>query len=711
MNKITRKLLESAADRYLQALTFFIPFAAVMMALFALYRVEIFSLMKGIHAGLRPLSFWQYLGISLHFDAALLLVFLSMLLVLFMITEEGITGIIVAAAGVFTTGVSLLMGIEFFRVYETTFQTTYWTDENATGISEMVYSYFSEASAGFYIKSILLLVLLGLMAFIFIKVSRFRIIDNALLPGRMNPLKAILLSFVPFTALMLVSFLVFTGSSASLDSLARKDGKVDQRLRATIYEASMHPVYNFFSDIDDRVPERVAGGEVHHAASGPFRFGFDTRSPSIKRQYPRIHAIPRDKKYNIIFYFFESTPKRYIDYRVKGKYVMPTWRRLMKNAVIAENHYANFPLSANAMLSILTSAYDYPGKKLIIQKHSSIRLTSLPEILKKRGYRTCLVHTGDLRYAGQLRFLGYRDFDRIIHYPELKDIPPYNYKVGWGVDERAMTGPTVKYLKKTSKRPFFAVYMPVNPHHPYAIPNESFRITGKISAGTPTKEKTRLNYLNSLHYADAALGSLIDTLQKEGLMKNTLLFLFADHGEAFYEHVMNYNHPFFLYEENVNVPLLIYNREIITEPVHYRGITRHIDLMPTVLDLLQIPPPEEAEGISFLAPHRQQFALLHTHWKDDYMAIRDGNWKFIRDMQRGFEELYELAADPNEKNNLVKTDKDKAEKYRKILFTARSYKKEYYRRVLARGGKKKETAVKTVSSRNTLSRDNAVKKN
>ena len=224
--------------------------------------------------------------------------------------------------------------------------------------------------------------------------------------------------------------------------------------------------------------------------------------------------------------------------------------------------------------------------------------------------------------------------------------------------------------------------MPVNPHHPYAIPDKKFQITGPIPRNISSKERVHRQYLNSLYYSDAALGELIARLEKEGLMKNTLLFLFADHGEAFYEHVRNYNHPFFLYEENVQVPFIIYNREIIAEPVNYRGITRHIDIMPTVLDILQLKSPREQEGISFLAPHRQQLALLHTHWKDDYMAVRDGSWKYIRDMKRGFEELYNLEEDPFEKKNIAASKEDLAKRYRKIVSRARRHKREYYRRVL-----------------------------
>jgi len=699
MNPRLRNILEALTERYLLALPLFIPFALLTGMVFFLYRLEVHGLMGEIYSGLKSTGFIDYLGISLHFDAVIIIITLAVMLIVFMATGNRKAGLIAVSGALFSQGVGLLMGIEFFRVYETTMQTSYWSSENATALSEMMHGYFAEASFGFYWKSILLLVTIIFLARLLQRAGESSIIENIFLTGSRSPLRSAAIYFPPVTGIILILMILFAGSEKSLDTLATREGKINRPLRTILFECSLHPIYNMYSDIDDNGKVILSEKEEKGTGDEAFEYRLDTASLATAHRFPRIGAIPRGKKYNIIFYFFESTPRRYIDYKVNGKYIMPTWRRLMKHSVISENHYANYPLSANAMLSILTSAYDFPGKKLIIQKHSSVGLTSLPEILKSQGYRTCIIHTGDLRYAGQRRFLKYRSFDRIIDLPELENIPPYNYRVGWGVDERAMIEPTVRFMKQKKSQPFFTVYMPVNPHHPYAIPDKKFQITGPIPRNISSKERVRRQYLNSLYYSDAALGELIARLEKEGLMKNTLLFLFADHGEAFYEHVRNYNHPFFLYEENVQVPLIIYNRELISEPVNYRGITRHIDIMPTVLDILQLKSPPEQEGISFLAPHRQQLALLHTHWKDDYTAVRDGQWKYIRDMKRGFEELYNLEADPFEKNNVAASQKDLSKKYRKVVTRARRHKREYYRRVLYEKPAQRKNIAKEVKAK------------
>ena len=61
----------------------------------------------------------------------------------------------------------------------------------------------------------------------------------------------------------------------------------------------------------------------------------------------------------------------------------------------------------------------------------------------------------------------------------------------------------------------------------------------------------------ALRYGDASLGALVEGLRARGLAENTLWIILGDHGEAFGRHEGNYGHTFFLYDENVRVPLVI----------------------------------------------------------------------------------------------------------------------------------------------------------
>ena len=642
----------------------FIASTTLFLIQILLYRVEVFFLIKGIYPQFSSISFFTFTINAALPDAVTIFFFC---IIFYLISLAG--NLSRKTAGVLSSilltviHLFLLQGVNFFRIYETAFSRKFWASEITTGMSEIIGSAISETPALFYIKA-----LAGIAVIIIVIAKTPRAIKKAI-----SKKPAAALAFPAFTAALAIMLTVISLLPSAFTEEA--EGKSNSIL---FREISGNPIYNLFK-ADDEKTDKITGS----SSEGEFKFGLDTESLVNRRLHRRINNIPRGKKYNIIFYFFESTPMKYFNMDIKGEKLLPNWHRLKKNSLFMKNHYANFPLSANAMLSVLTSAYSHQSKDLVIQKHSSVKLKSISEILKDEGYTTAVVHTGDLRYAGQRRFLSYRSIDRIIDLPELEEIPPYNFKVGWGVDERAMTAPSVEFLKKREEAPFFITYFPANPHHPYAIPEGFKQITGPVPSGIDYKKRNWLNYLNSMHYADYCLGELIDTLEKEGLMENTILFLFADHGEAFYQHPQNYNHPFFLYEENVHVPFLIYSREFFPEPVVYDGMSTHVDMAVTLLDILGIKKDDKHEGKSILAAHMEKLAFLHTYWKDDYTGVRDGKWKYIRRMDNGMEELYNLETDPDEMKNIKDAHPDLTEKFRSFVLKGRDYQINFYEKMLS----------------------------
>ena len=650
------KLLKAVSPIFLYS-------SAVFFAVLLLYRLEIFMAIRSTYPEFASLSVFRYAAFSLRADSGVLIIVPAVLLLISVISKKSVRAAIISSSVLLILiNIFYAMSLNFFRTYETALSMAFWSDEISTGLGDMITSTAAETPFSVYLKIAAAIIIIPLV----IRTGSKEPLSEAAGQELSGKVKIFYMAVIPLT--IMISFFI----PASLE------GKTAETVKKQVYllnELASNPLTNMLSR------NHSGDKEENTALTGDFAFGLNTESITAKKRIPGISNIPAGKKYNIIFYFFESTPIKYFEIESHGKKILPNWHRIKKNSLFARNHYANYPLSANAMLSIFTSAYDHDSKDLVVQKHSGIKLKSISEILKDNGYRTAVIHTGDLRYAGQRRFLSYRSIDRIIDLPELEKIPPYNFKVGWGVDERAMTEPSVKFMKKDSSKPFFMSYFPVNPHHPYSIP-EGFERAVEVPKGLDYKKRNWLNYLNSLHYADYCLGQLIDRLEDEGLMENTILFLFADHGEAFYQHRKNYNHPFFLYEENVHVPLMIYSKKFFKEPITYEGITRHVDIPATVLDILNIRKDEKHEGLSILSSKREQLALLHTFWKDDFCGIRDGKWKYIRKMDTGVEELYNLEDDPDEMKNIISLHSTLAEKFRDTVLNSRAYKKEFYKRMI-----------------------------
>jgi hypothetical protein len=177
-------------------------------------------------------------------------------------------------------------------------------------------------------------------------------------------------------------------------------------------------------------------------------------------------------------------------------------------------------------------------------------------------------------------------------------------------------------------------------------------------------------YLAGLRLIDREVGEMLDALQRRKLLDRALVLITADHGEAFGEHGL-YFHNVSGYEQLVHVPGVLLAPGI--EPATYTGLVSHRDIYPTVLGafgLARDEPQAERWGRSWLrlrdAPHQplHQFVAVHTHRFTSgpvafspMMVLVHDHYKLVKalDEDKLFE-LYDLAADPREENDLAWTE-------------------------------------------------------
>jgi arylsulfatase A-like enzyme/Flp pilus assembly protein TadD len=208
----------------------------------------------------------------------------------------------------------------------------------------------------------------------------------------------------------------------------------------------------------------------------------------------------------------------------------------------------------------------------------------------------------------------------------------------------------IRWVGTSRARPWFCWVHVYEPHFPYRPPGalvDRFR-------GDP--------YEGEVAAADAALGPLLGAVLSPGadVDSHTLVVLTADHGESLGEHG-EATHGVLAYEATLRVPLVLYLRPEL-KPRIVTGLARHIDILPTVLDVLGLPPPAGLPGRSLLpqaegleaAPVSSYFealsGALNRDWAPLYGLIR-GEVKYI---DLPIPEIYDLRRDPAEVRNLIR---------------------------------------------------------
>jgi len=174
------------------------------------------------------------------------------------------------------------------------------------------------------------------------------------------------------------------------------------------------------------------------------------------------------------------------------------------------------------------------------------------------------------------------------------------------------------------------------------------RIAGKEIEDQEVKKLVDL-YDAEISYTDYAIGELLSEMESLGALEDTCIAISADHGEEFMEHG-GFTHGNKLYEEVVKVPLIISGPDIA--PSSRKNLGGLVDLAPTLLDLLELPPEPLFQGRSILKDGRERM-LCETH---NALACRTRNQKYIWDKRTGKVELYNLATDPDENENLGEGD-------------------------------------------------------
>jgi arylsulfatase A-like enzyme len=317
---------------------------------------------------------------------------------------------------------------------------------------------------------------------------------------------------------------------------------------------------------------------------------------------------------------------------------------IAKNGLLFENAYSTAPCTMPSAVSIATGNYSRtyslvinektgnPNRKYICYVHKKEKLLS--KELKLKGYDVKMNIENSLA-ASANNFQGFEEFRQIKELSEAeirfvenririrktgrpkKNIPSFSYYHMYDLLHYLLTVP--------QSRHFFVVKWFFDPHAPYDPPRK-FKKRIPIAPDTLPQEegfysksfikdfnrlvrvdkfsKKECAYIKALYKAeveslDERVGYILEAMKQRNLLKKTIIVFTSDHGEAFLEH-SHLGHGQRCYETLVHIPL-IFMGPGIQAGKREKTVVSHLDLMPTLKELVGVKYADQTQGESYSA--------------------------------------------------------------------------------------------------------------
>jgi phosphoglycerol transferase MdoB-like AlkP superfamily enzyme len=373
---------------------------------------------------------------------------------------------------------------------------------------------------------------------------------------------------------------------------------------------------------------------------------------------------------NVVLVVLESLPARYTSLHGGPYDATPNLAREARHALVFDAFYCHVGQTANALASLSLSLYPYMTWREYTVEYPDYPGRSIANVVKQHGYQTGLFYAGDLAYTNQRAFLQSRGFDALWDMTELAGGRTHT---SWGAEDRYVVDGVFRWLDAAPRQPFYAQLWTIQSHHPYEPSPDRPFVDFFEGRTRPEDEYDLGRFLNTVLEADRQMGRLFDGLRERGLAEDTVVVVTGDHGEAFGEVHRTWGHGARVFEENVRVPLMVWSPRLFPNGGRRGTVGGHVDLNPTLADLLRIPPDASWEGRSLFDPERPPRTYFYAANDDYLLGVREGRFKYVYNATLGRETLYDLEADPEERRNLAASDPERCHRLRQRLAAWRDF--------------------------------------
>ena len=399
------------------------------------------------------------------------------------------------------------------------------------------------------------------------------------------------------------------------------------------------------------------------------------------------NAQQKKSKPNIIYIMADDLG--YADLSCYGRkdYQTPNLDKLCSQGVKFMNAYATAPVCTPTRVAFMTGRYPARLNVGLYEpiaegpKDSLVGLTpetpSIASLMKKAGYETYLVGKWHLGYPVECSpirngfdyFYGFHAgaIDYVSHSNDLYKNETKIEQPGYTTDLWA--DKAVELISKKHAKPFFLTVMFNAPHWPWQAPGDKAYPEGFDNW---TKGGSPAVYAAMMKSLDSAVGRIVKAVDDKGLTNTVIIFTSDNGGERYSDNGPYKGSKMSLWEGGIREPAFVRWPGKIKLHSTTNQVVTTMDWTATILSLAggkaDAKFPLDGMDVTQILEGKKKEVDRTLFWRvfqrKQHKALRDGNWKWLRD-EKGNEYLFDLNADPTENNNVKDQYKEIFEKLRK----------------------------------------------
>ena len=354
-------------------------------------------------------------------------------------------------------------------------------------------------------------------------------------------------------------------------------------------------------------------------------FGYDKAKKEFRDYFAETNDTATTNEYtnvfegkNVIVIHAESMMANLIGLSFNGEEVTPNLNRLSQEGMYFSNFYSQVSVgtSSDSELTFNTSLMPTKSGTAFVS-YSDRTFIGIPKLLQEKGYYTFSMHANNADFWNRRvmhKNLGYQKFFSKADYEVTKE-----NTIGLGLSDKEFFAQSIEKIEKINeeKEHWYGILIMLSNHTPFSEVEKygdfpvDIKETITHEDGTteevvyPYMEETKLgNYFKSAHYADEALGELINGLEEKGLLENTVLVLYGDHDARLpkkeYNLLYNYDkendslldkedpnykeYDYYQYELGRKVPFIIWTKNMAGTALNFENtnVMGMYDVSPTL---------------------------------------------------------------------------------------------------------------------------------